>query len=115
MMLADVQFTERGRVMVARLSGEIDASNSETLGTTIAETTPNHMLAVILDVSAVDYLDSAGIRLIYQLRARLRARGQSLSLVIPRDSPAYDALRLAGIDRKFELAETTRRALPDID
>ena len=113
--LADVQFIERGPALVARLTGEIDLSNSEALGTAITETTPKHMEAVILDLGGVDYLDSAGIRLIYRLREQLRGRGQILSLVIPADSPAYDALRFAGVDRHIDMAETTEQALSELD
>jgi len=113
--LADVQFIERGRTLVARLTGEIDLSNSEAVGTAIAETTPKHMEAVILDLGGVDYLDSAGIRLIYRLPEQLRARGQILSLVIPADSPAYDALRFAGVDRHTGVSEMTEQAFSELD
>ena len=83
MKLADVQFSDHERVVVARLTGEIDLSNAASIERAIAEATPNHVLALILDVSALDYLDSAGIHLIYKLREKLRARGQTLRLVIP--------------------------------
>jgi anti-anti-sigma factor len=104
--LADVQFSDHERVVVARLSGEIDLSNADSIERAIAEATPNHVLALILDVSALDYLDSAGIHLIYKLREKLRARGQTLRLVIPPESPANDALRLAGVSRNIDTAET---------
>jgi anti-sigma B factor antagonist len=111
--LADVQFSERERVVIARLSGEIDLSNAESIENAIAEGTPNHALALILDVSALDYLDSAGIHLIYKLREKLRARGQTLRLVIPADSPANDALRLAGVSRNVDTADSLDAALAE--
>jgi anti-sigma B factor antagonist len=109
--LADVQFSDHERVTVVRLTGEIDLSNADAIETAIAEATPNHALALILDVTALGYLDSAGIHLIYKLREKLRARGQSLRLVIPPDSPANDALRLAGVSHNVETAETLDAAL----
>ena len=113
MKLADVRFSDHERVMVARLTGEIDLSNAESIENAIAEATPNHVLGVILDVSALDYLDSAGIHLIYKLREKLRARGQALRLVIPADSPAHDALRLAGVPRNVDTAETLEAAIAE--
>ncbi|HEX3688204.1 MAG TPA: STAS domain-containing protein [Solirubrobacteraceae bacterium] len=110
MKLADVQFSDRERVVIVRLSGEIDLSNVDGIESAIAEGTPNHALALILDVSALDYLDSAGIHLIYKLREKLRARGQALRLVIPPDSPANDALRLAGVARNVDTAESLEAA-----
>jgi anti-sigma B factor antagonist len=111
--LADVQFSDRERVVIARLTGEIDLSNAESIENAIAEATPNHALALILDVSLLDYLDSAGIHLIYKLREKLRARGQTLRLVIPADSPANDALRLAGVSRNIDTAESLDAAMAD--
>jgi anti-sigma B factor antagonist len=111
--LADVQFFDHERVVVARLTGEIDLSNANSIEAAIAEATPNHVLALILDVSALDYLDSAGIHLIYKLREKLRARGQTLRLVIPPQSPANDALRLAGVSRNVDTAETLEAAMAE--
>jgi anti-sigma B factor antagonist len=111
--LGDVSFSDHERVVVARLTGEIDLSNADGIERAIAEATPNHALALVLDVSALDYLDSAGIHLIYKLREHLRARGQALRLVIPTDSPANDALRLAGVSRNIDIAGSLDAALAE--
>ncbi len=113
MKLADVHFADYERVVVARLTGEIDLSNADSIENAIAEATPNQALALILDVSALDYLDSAGIHLVYKLREKLRARGQSLRLVIPPDSPANDALRLAGVSRNVDTAQSLEAAMAE--
>jgi anti-sigma B factor antagonist len=111
--LADVQFFEHERVVIARLIGEVDLSNADMIETAIVEAISNHALALILDATALGYLDSAGIHLIYKLREKLRARGQSLRLVVPADSPANDALRLAGVSRNVETVETLEAALAE--
>lgn len=113
MKLADVQFSDHDRVVVARLTGEIDLSNAGGVERAIDEATPNQALALILDVGALDYLDSAGIHLIYKLREKLRARGQTLRLVVPAESPSNDALRLAGVLRNVEVAETVEDAMAE--
>jgi anti-anti-sigma factor len=108
--LADIQFSDHERVVVARLSGEVDLSNAESIENAIAEATPNHALGLILDVSDLDYLDSAGIHLVYKLREKLRARSQTLRLVIPPHSPANDALRLAGVSSNIDTSESLEAA-----
>lgn len=70
---------------------------------------------MILDLSGLDYLDSAGIYVIYGMRASLQARGQSLILVIPPASPVHDSLRLAGARRPGEVAEAVEEALRMFD
>ena len=113
-MLADVQFDLRGDVVVAKVTGEIDLSNASQLCDAIGEGTANTALGVVLDLSAVDYLDSAGIHLIYRLRENLRARGQKLMLVIPATSPVRDSLRLAGVTRNLPIEASIEEALAGV-
>ena len=111
MRLADLQLADEGRAVVARLTGEVDLSNTAHIGGALAESVPNAALALILDLTDVEYLDSAGIHLVYELREQLRARGQTLQLVIPADSPAHDALRLAGVAGHVATCESVDAAL----
>ena len=115
MRIGDVTFSDHDGVQVAQLTGEVDLSNSDSIGDAIAETMPNQMLGLILDLTQLGYLDSAGIHLIYRLRERLRARGQSLGLVVPASSPSNDALRLAGVSLHVPISETLQDALQETD
>ena len=110
-MLADVQFDVRDQVVVCTVTGEVDLSNATRICDAIGEATPNTALGVVLDMSRVDYLDSAGIHLIYRLRENLRARGQQLMLAIPADSPVQDSLRLAGVTQYLPIAASVDEAL----
>jgi anti-anti-sigma factor len=115
MSLADVQITLAPNAVVARVTGEIDMSNAEELGATVIGATPNEAQGVVLDLSRVDYLDSAGIYVIYGMRSSLQARGQSLILVIPPRSPVHDALRLSGAEHPGEVTEAVEDALRALD
>jgi anti-anti-sigma factor len=109
--IADVQFTHHDRIVVAGLTGEIDLSNAAGIEQAIAEAMTNQALVLILDLSDVDYLDSGGIQLLFQLREKLHARSQILRLVIPARSPSSDSLRLAGINRYLDTSETFEEAM----
>ena len=115
MSLADVQITLAPNALVARVTGEIDMSNAEELGATVIGATPTDAEGVVLDLSEVDYLDSAGICVIFGMRASLQARGQALILVIPERSPVHDALRLSGAERPGEIASSVGDALRRLD
>ncbi len=110
MRLADLQFTNRDDHIVAAVIGEIDMSNAAELARALADETPNDAHGLVLDLSRIDYLDSAGIHLLYRLRESLSARGLRLAIVVPRDSPVFDALRLAGIERHLDLLDTVDAA-----
>ncbi len=110
MRLADLHFHTREGHVVASVVGEIDMSNAEELARALADETPNDAHGLVLDLSGIDYLDSAGIHLIYRLRESLRTRGLRLAVVVPHDSPVFDALRLAGIERHLHVLETVDAA-----
>jgi anti-anti-sigma factor len=114
MRLADVQFSSHENVVVARLSGEIDLSNAQHISPALLEATPNTAHALVLDLTDVSYLDSAGIQMIYRLREGLRARAQTLRLVVPVDSPTNDTLRLAGVAQHVQTIETVDEALSEL-
>ena len=111
MTLGDVELELRDSVLVARLTGEVDLSNARGIEDAIVVATPNHTSAVIVDLSQLGYLDSAGIQLLYRLREQLQVRGQDLRLVLPASSPAADALKLAGVMGQLKTANTLAEAL----
>jgi anti-sigma B factor antagonist len=112
---ADVRFETIGRVVVARLVGEIDMSNAGEVGAAITSRVTSDAVAVVLDLSAVEYLDSAGIHVVFELRARLSRRGQELRLVVPSGSPVATALHYAAVPRTVGAAETVKAAIADVE
>ena len=105
MRIGDIRLTSRDGIVIAHVTGEIDMSNAGDLREAITDATPNDALGVVLDLSEVDYVDSAGIHLLYRLGESLRNRGQTLRVVIPPESPASDSLRLAGIKRHVDVVD----------
>ncbi len=112
--LGDVTFERQDAILVAHLTGELDMSNAEDIGAAVLEATPNDAMGVLLDLTGVQYLDSAGIYVVFGMRSRLRARGQNLRLVIPGGSPVDDALRLAGVQRHVEVVGSVGEGLQEL-
>ncbi len=106
MRLADLHFSSRDGHIIAVVVGEIDMSNAEALARALTDETPNDAHGLVFDLSGIDYLDSAGIHLLYRLRESMRARGLTLAIVLPRESPVFGALRLAGIERHLDVLDT---------
>ena len=112
--LAEVAFSADGEVVIASIRGEIDMSNAGELGDAIARRLTNEALALIIDLTACEYLDSAGIHLIYELHDRLRNRGQDVRVVIAPSAVIGEALRLADVPRAVGAAETVDAALTSL-
>jgi anti-sigma B factor antagonist len=111
MNLADIQLSTEGSVVIAAITGELDISNVNGIEQAVLVATSNQVELVLMDLSEVEYLDSAGIHLVYRLREKLQSRGQSLRLILPEDSPAADALRLAGVMNHLEIRPTVEAGL----
>ncbi len=78
--------------------GEIDSSNAAELRLALSERLPSASSALVLDLSAVTYLDSSGIHLLFDLGRRLAARRQALRLVVPDGAPMRRVLELCAVD-----------------
>ena len=113
-MLADVRFEPFADGVVARLAGEIDMSNADEIGKAVKHMMGNEALGLVLDLGEVDYFDSAGIQMIYDLRENLRMRGQQLRLVVPEVCAAHDALRLAAVLQSLDVEATVETAVASI-
>jgi anti-anti-sigma factor len=81
--LARLSFEGDGDVELARVVGEVDASNVDELSERLLERITNKVRALIIDLTETSYIDSSGISLIFDAAARLRNRRQELRLVVP--------------------------------
>jgi anti-anti-sigma factor len=80
--LARLTFETDGEVELARLAGEVDASNVADLSQRLLEAVSNKARALVLDLTETSYIDSSGISLIFDAAARMRNRRQQLRLVV---------------------------------
>jgi stage II sporulation protein AA (anti-sigma F factor antagonist) len=84
---------DRDGVAVVRLEGEVDLTNAEEVRDAVAATTSR---GVVLDVTAVSYLDSSGIRAIDRGYRQLVSEQRSLFIVSPPGTPSSWTFRVAG-------------------
>jgi anti-anti-sigma factor len=109
--LAAVSAERQGDLVVATIKGDIDPSNSRDLGRDLAARVPNDAMGVVLDLTAVDYLDSSGVQMVFELAERLEARQQRLAVVVPEDAPAWRVLHIVSIDATAPLVATREDAV----
>ena len=91
----------------------MDLSNAPSVKEQLLEAVPNTATALVLDLSGTDYLDSSGVRLIFELAERLRSRGQKLELVVPDDSFIKRVLVLTEVERVVPISTSVDAALRD--
>ena len=108
--LANVTFSTLQRVTVAHITGDIDASNSPRLQTIILEHIANQDTGLVIDLTNLTYIDSTGIRLLYEISLRLDHRGQTLRVALPPDSPIRRILAITKLDTLINVDKTAQQA-----
>jgi anti-anti-sigma factor len=96
--LAELELESHSGQPVARLSGELDASNADRLATPIYEFVSNHEPGLVIDLTSVGYIDSAGVRLLFDLADRLDRRQLELHVVATVDTHVSEVLDVVAID-----------------
>ena len=97
-------------VVVAGLSGEIDLSNAAEITDALLRGVPNEALGLVIDLSEVSYLDSAGVRMLAELDHRLGWRAQVLRIVASEASRSRRVLEIAGLERVLSMNFTVEAA-----
>ena len=110
-MLATMHMETHGETTVARIVGEIDASNAGDFGNQLKTTVPNSALGLVVDLSETEYIDSSGVHLIFDLADALRRRQQILCLVVPPDSFVGDVLGVVNVGGVAQTTPTLAEAL----
>ncbi len=103
-MNAGLRLERRGDVLLAYVSGEIDMANADPLSSRLLQEISNEQRGVVIDASALSYIDSAGVRVLIELAHSLTARRQRLAVVTAPRGPVAQILRVVSFE---ELAPVT--------
>jgi anti-sigma B factor antagonist len=95
---------------IVTVRGEVDLYSSPSLKTSLIEVDGVGWPLVIVDLSGVSFIDSAGLGVLVGALRRAREDGGELALVCDSEG-ILKILRLTGLDRVFPLAATVDKAL----
>ena len=110
-MLAAIHLETHGQTQVARIVGEIDASNASDFTAQLKDGLPNSALGLVLDLSETSYIDSSGVHLIFDLADALRRRQQILQLVVAPDTFVSDVLGVVNVTTVAHTSQSLEEAL----
>jgi anti-anti-sigma factor len=110
-----VEGAQQGTLCLVRVHGEVDLSNAQEVSAAIGNAMGQEARRLVVDLSDITYLDSAGVALLLRLAERLRARRRQLYLVVPRGSPVRRVLDFTGLPRVIPLEARLEDALARSD
>jgi anti-sigma B factor antagonist len=100
------------RTTILATNERIDAFSAPVLRNQIHETLANQCYRVVIDLSDVPFLDSAGMAALVSGLKIARQHGGDIKLVWPRSEAARRILRLTRFDKVFEMVERAEDAIP---
>ena len=110
--LATVEVEQQDDVSVARLHGEIDTSNVAEIGEALSAAAMgagSH--GMVVDLSGVAYLNSATVKLLFDLAEDLHKRHRQMRLVMTETAPMRKLILLLKFDLVVPLDNTIEDAL----
>jgi anti-anti-sigma factor len=113
--LATIDVSGDDRIPLATIRGEIDLSNAAELEVAAADAVANNAQGLVVDLAAVDYLDSSGIGLLFNLARRLARRRQGFAIVAPGQAPVRQILEVTGVSETLEVHDDLDAAIHSLD
>jgi anti-anti-sigma factor len=109
--LAHIEYEQQGRALVVRVIGEVDLSNAEQIRNDVSAALPHDGAGIALDLTQTTYLDSSGIRLLFDLAQRLQDRRQQLVLVVTDEALVRRVIILTRLDEAVPLHTNLQEAI----
>ena len=101
---------ERDGKVIIRCEGRLDAMSSPQLEESLNAIIDDKHNRILIDFSKVDYLSSAGMRLLLSITKRLNTAGGQLSIFAMHDD-VMEIIRMAGFDHILKIFPDEESAL----
>lgn len=102
--------TRRGTWQVLSLVGDLDVSSAPAVRNEIVRLLTDDEADLVLDLTAVPFVDSFGLGVLVGALKRARSTGRRLALVVT-EPGVRRVLELTGLDDVFEVATSLDEAL----
>jgi anti-anti-sigma factor len=109
--LVDIQVRVQDQVPVGEIRGELDASNVDDARGRLVNSVAADAPGLVLDLGPTMYLDSAGVRILFELARLLRSRRQELRISVPPNGIVRRVLVLTALADVVPLHESVESAV----
>jgi anti-anti-sigma factor len=106
----EIQITDHKRVSVLSVTGRVDGSTAGEFENALNGLTEAGKNNIVLDMSEVDFVSSAGLRVLVNTRKTVKSAGGKILLAEP-SQQVIDTLDIAGLDVLFEQFEDRETAI----
>jgi stage II sporulation protein AA (anti-sigma F factor antagonist) len=104
---------EYKRVAAVQPKGRVDSNTAPELEAALIKLQGEGRSTIVLDLSEIEFLSSAGLRVMVSTMKNLRKAAGDLVVACP-NPRAREVLRLAGLDSVFSIFETREAAIASV-
>ncbi len=108
--MLDIRVTEQQQVTLVLVNGRVDSLNAAELGLLLSSTIDDGNTQIVLDLSQVSYMSSAGLRELVSAFKKVRRISGDLRIAQP-SSRVQEVLEMAGLDTIFQIFPTQTDAV----
>lgn len=108
--LVRIKSEVKGEIMVLKLAGRLDAVSSPQAEREVFDLINEGHYKLLVDFSTVDYLSSAGMRMLLSVTKKLRTLSGKL-VICSVNRNVMDVLKMSGFDHVLELFDTEDEGL----
>lgn len=108
--LVNIKEEPKGDILILRMNGRLDAVSSPTAERQVFDYINNGQHKLLFDFSGVDYLSSAGMRMLLSVTKKLKSLSGKLVLCSVTTN-VMDVLKMSGFDHVLELSKTEEDGL----
>ena len=105
-----IQTEAVGKKMILRIDGRIDAASSSVLEKKIHQLIEEHQTCLLLDFTDVDYLSSAGMRVLLSSLKKMKALKGTFAIFSVNEDVS-EIIHLAGFDKILSIFPNEKDAL----
>ncbi len=109
-----LEVVHREAVPIVSLLGEIDHSNAPAMEDQVATLLEPEAPGLVLDLARTDYLDSAGVRLVFNLARVAEEGGRQLRIVLPAEARVRKVAVLTQVPLAAPICETVEEGVRSI-
>jgi anti-sigma B factor antagonist/stage II sporulation protein AA (anti-sigma F factor antagonist) len=108
--IVDIQEQKSGDVCIIRIKGRLDAVSTPQTERKVFDHINSGQYKILLDFDHIDYISSAGMRMLLSSTKKLKALSGKLILCNVTTN-VMDVLKMSGFDHVLDLAKTEEDAL----
>ncbi len=105
-----IDLEEVDKKMILRLNGRLDAASSPILEKKMQSLIEDNHLLILLDFSQVDYLSSAGMRLLLSMTKKLIAK-EGYLVIFSLSDDVKEVIKIAGFEKILNICNQEQEAL----